>query len=223
MPTSGRWRSSTGDWCKLAGWHRVSLPDRESALGPPGVSGDLWGKLLASSLLWHHRGTGDRERESERERERELEALQNKTAEESPRLLCQLIYVALWLGVATEPDTCWSPHDWTHLWTNWTLQGHLDTDDTRHTRVRRQTHAGVPSQYTRGQNVTYINTLTRVCTQSHSGCWCDRSVQAQTVRSRRRIIMEGWRSYFRLLEIQRSLFSPPAALLLLIVAGDLWC
>lgn len=70
MPTSGRWRSSTGDWCKLAGWHRVSLPDRESALGPPGVSGDLWGKLLASSLLWHHRGTGDRERESERERER---------------------------------------------------------------------------------------------------------------------------------------------------------
>lgn len=154
MPTSGRWRSSTGDWCKLAGWHRVSLPDRESALGPPGVSGDLWGKLLASSLLWHHRGTGDRERESEREseraRERELEALQNKTAEESPRLLCQLIYVALWLGVATEPDTCWSPHDWTHLWTNWTLQGHLDTDDTRHTRVRRQTHAGVPSQYTRG-------------------------------------------------------------------------
>ena len=152
MPTSGRWRSSTGDWCKLAGWHRVSLPDREGALGPPGVSGDLWGKLLASSLLWHHRGTGDRERESEQEseRERELEALQNKTAEESPRLLCQLIYVALWLGVATEPDTCWSPHDWTHLWTNWTLQGHLDTDDTQHTRVHRQTYTAITSQYTRG-------------------------------------------------------------------------
>lgn len=119
MSTLGRWRSSTGDWCKLAGWRSVSLSDRDSALGPPSMSGDLWGKLLAFSALWHHSGTRNREREGKRE----LEALQNKTAEESPHLLCQLIYVALWLGVATEPDTCWSPHDWTHLWTNWTLQG----------------------------------------------------------------------------------------------------
>lgn len=197
MSTS-RWRSSTGDWCKLAGWRGVSLPDSESALGPLGMSGDLWGKLLASSPLWHHRGTGDRERG----RERELEALQNKTAEESPRLLCQLIYVALWLGVATEPDTCWSPHDWTHLWTNWTLRGYLDTDDIQHTRMhKRDLHTRIPI----GSHTTCMHTPTHTYIDCHTvtvrvmdQCRLKLSWILHGVWSRKRIIIERWRS-FRLL------------------------
>lgn len=156
--------------------------------------------------LWHHRGT------SNRERERELEAQQNKTAEESPRPLCQLIYVALWLGVATEPGTCWSPHDWMHLWTNWTLQERLATDDIQartDAQTDRHTHT-IPIHmrdstwhvHTNMQTYTVTLWLLRVMDQSGlklswilHGVWC-----------RRRIIIERWRSYFRPLEIQCSLF-----------------
>lgn len=67
--TSGRWRSPTGDCYKLAGWCRVILPDGESTLGPMGVSGYLWGKLLASSAQWHHRGPSNRKQKSMRARE----------------------------------------------------------------------------------------------------------------------------------------------------------
>lgn len=69
MPTLGRWRSSTGDWCKLAGWRSVSLPDRESALGPPGLSSDLWGKLLAFLATLTSQGCR-RQRERGRKRKR---------------------------------------------------------------------------------------------------------------------------------------------------------
>ena len=157
------------------------------------------------------------QREREREGKRELEALQNETAEESPRLLCQLIYVAFWLGVTTELDTCWSPHDWTHLWTNWTLQGHLDTDDIQHTRMHRHTHThmhAIPTHtrivqdmhahtYTHSYTVTV--TLLRVMDQSRlklswilHGVWC-----------RRRITIEKWRKwcYFRLQAFENPAFS----------------
>lgn len=171
MSTLGRWRSSTGDWCKLAGWCSLSLPDIESALGPPVC------QVIYEESCWHPRhsditGVLATARECEREREREggLEALQNKTAEESPRFLCQLIYVALWLGVATEPDTCWSPHDWTHLWFNWTLQEHLDTDDIR---THRQTHTHkhtIPINTRKRTTCMHTPTRIPVHTLSHSDC-----------------------------------------------------
>lgn len=144
-----------------------------------------------------------------RERERELEALQNETAEESPCFLCQRIYVALWLRVATEPDTCWSPHDWTHLWTNWALQGHLDKDDIQHTRMHIQASTIpidkriVHNMNTPAQTYSVTLWLLRVMDQSRLKL----SWILHAVWWRRRIIIEKWRSYFRLLEIQLFLFA----------------
>ena len=77
--------------------------------------------------------------------------------------------------------------------------------------------------------MTYINTLTRVCTQSHSGCWSDRSVQAQTVLNIAWSLEQEENHDGEMEELLQAFgnpafsFLPPAALLLLIVAGDLWC
>lgn len=129
---SGRWRSPTGDCYKLAGWCCVILLDGESTLGPMGVSGYLWGKLLASSAQWHH---SNRKQKSMRAREWEYWwNYRIKHLTSLPHFPTGLFMKSLWLGVTTEPDTGWSPKDLTHLRPNWTRnRWHKEPMDTRQT------------------------------------------------------------------------------------------